>query len=391
MFDHDIRKQPFNERLVEMIRGKRENVFSIMYDEPQQIPQNPICVQYNFKQKPKTSFGIAFHNINTKKWFVVEPAMTIEMRLILQGYYNVNLLPFLIEQLYESELRAIASYNGNFPEFYKQITGSYPRDTLSEEFWKRSHKLIDEMVKRMLAYRDHSGFVESQFIFPKGRPDDSEAYFLTATREVEEETGIKVLFENPDLSIRKLSRHNVYNVSAPLTFNETKVNPVIASLPEPDTLSTSYASVVVNPPKPIESEFNGDGSHETTTDPDSEMPHGDDEEPNNFIPEPVTAKQNYWEHCRISIPGSTSLKDAYLCKEYVSHSHSDMTGKMYKTTLWICVFEGEDSKDILMTGRQETRMGRWISEEVLRSRFRVQELYIKCEATLNKYFPYLSL
>ena len=376
MFDHDIRRQPFNERLVEMIRGKRENIFSIMYDEPHQIPQNPICVQYNYKQKPKTSFGIAFHNINTKKWFVVEPAMTIEMRLILQGYYNVNLLPFLIEQLYESELRTIASYNGNFPEFYRQITGSLPRDNLSEEFWKRSHKMIDEMVKRMLAYRDHSGFVEYQFIFPKGRPDDSEAYFLTATREVEEETGIKVLFENPDVSIRKLSRHNVYQTDH--------------LIKDALTNSSSYASVVIKNNIDPSTSAN-QNQEENSTDPDSEICQGSLDDHLTFIPEPVTAKQNYWEHCRISIPGSNSLKDAYLCKEYVSHSHSDMTGKMYKTTLWICVFEGEDSKDILMTGRQETRMGRWISEDILRSRFRVQELYVKCEATLNKYFPYLSL
>jgi len=358
MIDQDLKRQPFNERLVEMIRGKRENIFSVLYDDRQKIPETPLCVQYNFKQKPKPSFGIAFHDIRTKKWFVVEPMMTIEMKLLLQGYYNVNLVPFLIEQLYDSELRDIVSYEGDFPEFYKQITGVYPANNLMEELWKQGCSKIISMAKRMLTYRAQSGFVESQYIFPKGRPDDSEAYFLTAVREVEEETGIKVLFENPDNSIRQLSRHNVFNITTP---------------PEPLSVnSTTYAKVA-------------SAMDLSTSPPQGNLYHHDTNEPS------MSVKQNYWEHCRVVIPGDTFAKDAYLCKEYVSHSHSDMTGKMYKTTLWICVFDGEDSKDIQMIGRSETRFGRWISEDVLRTRFRVQELYLKCEATLNKYFPYLSL
>lgn len=321
--DSDLRKQPFNERLVEMVRGKRENVFGIMYDDVDRIPKQPICVQYNCKQKPKTSFGVAFHNVRTKKWFVVEPALTIEMRLLLQGTYSVNLLPFLVEQLFETELEAIVSYDGNFQDFYKSLEGIHPRSRLAESLWNAGYPELEEMAKRMLAFRGQTGTLESQYIFPKGRPNDSEVFFLTAVREVEEETGIRILFENPDVSVRQLSRQNLF--TAP-----------------------------------------GDAFTD------------------------IAVKQKYWEHCRINIPGN-ELVDGYVCKEYVSHTHSDMTGKMYKTTLWVCVFDGEDSGDILMNKDSETRIGRWISENDLRKRFRVQDLYQKCDTTLNKYFPYLSL
>jgi 8-oxo-dGTP pyrophosphatase MutT (NUDIX family) len=322
--EYDVRKQPFNERLVEMVRGKRDNVFGIMYDEVESIPKNPICVQYNYKQKPKSSFGIAFHNVRTKKWFVVEPTLTIEMRLLLQGTYSMNLIPFLVEQLYRSELEAIISYDGKFPEFYKSLERVMPRSKLAETIWNSTYPTLLEMAKRMLAYREHTGNQESQYIFPKGRPDDSEVFFLTALREVEEETGIKVLFENPDISVRQLSRHGHVSGLADVFGNDQ------------------------------------------------------------------TVKQKFWEYCRLNIPG-IPLVDGYVCKEYVSHTHSDMTGKMYKTTLWVCVFDGEDSEDIPMKRASETRLGRWISEADLRRQFRVQELYQKCEITLNKYFPYLSL
>jgi hypothetical protein len=331
--EFDVRRQPFNERLVEMVRGKRENVFDIVYDDVEKIPRQPVCVQYNHKQKPKSSFGIAFHNVRTKKWFVVEPALTIEMRLLLQGTYSATLVPFLIEQLFQSELEAIVSYDGNFREFYKSLEGVLPKSRLAESIWNAEYSRLQEMAKRILAYRQQVNAYESQYIFPKGRPDDSEVFFLTAIREVEEETGIKILFENPDISVRQLSRQSFLNTA-----------------------------------------------HESFTDP--------------------TAKQKYWEYCRISMPGGESvngqasfqsLVDGYICKEFVSHVHSDMTGKMYKTTLWVCVFDGEDSGDIPMKRASETRMGRWISEENLRKRFRVQDLYVKCESTLNKYFPYLSL
>ena len=395
MFDQDIKRQPFNERLVEMIRGKRENIFHILYNNPQEVPDVPLCVQYNFKQKPKTSFGIAFHNIRTKKWFVVEPAMTIEMKLLLQGHYNDNLVPFLIEQLYDSELQSIVSYNGCFPEFYQKLTGVYPANKLMEALWEKEYRRIISMAERMLMFRAESGFVESQYVFPKGRPDESESYFVTAIREVEEETGIKVLFENPDNSIRRLSRHPVPNPppqvqtpqpvpSAPIhsdiilddSFSYAKVACSTFPLTHP---SVSLDSSVVKEP---ETSHNKQSGYNKAVNVEYES-----------ASVPLTVKQNYWEHCRVILPSSTSsyAKDAYLCKEYVSHAHSDMTGKMYKTTLWICVFDAEDSADIQMTGRTETRFGRWISEDVLKTRFRVQELYLKCEATLNKYFPYLSL
>ena len=404
IFDQDMKRQPFNERLVEMIRGKRENIFHVLYDDPRKIPETPICVQYNFKQKPKTSFGIAFHNIRTKKWFVVEPAMTIEMKLLLQGYYNDNLIPFLIEQLYDSELQAIISYKGDFPEFYKRLTGVYPGSRLMEELWKQGCSKITSMVEKMLMFRDQSGFVESQYIFPKGRPDDSEAYFLTAIREVEEETGIKVLFENPDNSIRRLSRHNISSSSSSTVFHSTvPIEPI--TINHSSSSSTSYAQVASS------SEFVSNSLASTSPMEIDRFPHSISQNIDNGAliydtsrsleqnpSSTLTVKQNYWEHCRVVLPTSNSVqgsgpsaRDAYLCKEYVSHAHSDMTGKMYKTTLWICVFDAEDSKDIQMIGRTETRFGRWISEDVLRTRFRVQELYLKCEATLNKYFPYLSL
>jgi 8-oxo-dGTP pyrophosphatase MutT (NUDIX family) len=321
--EYDLRKQPFNERLVEMVRGKRENVFNIMYDTVEQIPQQPVCVQYNYKQKPKTSFGIAFHNVRTKKWFVVEPALTIEMRLLLQGTYSPNLVPFLIEQLFQSELEAIVAYDGNFQEFYKSLERVLPRSRLAETLWNAEFPNLLEMAKRMLAFRQQVTSPESQYIFPKGRPDDSEVFFLTAVREVEEETGIKVLFENPDVSVRQLSRQTPF----------TGVQEMFSDIP---------------------------------------------------------VKQKYWEYCRINIPGKP-LSEGYVCKEFVSHTHSDITGKMYKTTLWICVFDGEDCEDIPMKSKSETRIGRWIPESELRKQFRVQELYTKCETTLNKYFPYLSL
>lgn len=278
--------------------------------------------------------------------------MTIEMKLLLQGYYDENLIPFLVEQLYESELKAIISYKeGDFSEFYKSITGVYPKNRLTEEIWEKNKGRIMTMARDMSIYRSQSGFCESQYVFPKGRPDDSEAFFLTAVREVEEETGIRVLFENPENSIKRLSKPRNHGSF----YKEVSV----------DSVST-----------------------------------GDDSEPVSCyrFKHDTATKQQYWEHCRLIIPGlhqpDNVPLDGYLCKEYVTHSHSDMTGKLYKTTLWICVFDGEDGDDVMFNfshagENRETRLGRWILD--LRRRFRVQELYLKCEATLNRYFPYLSI
>lgn len=342
LVDYDLRKQPFNERLVEMIRGKRDNIFGVVYDDPKTIPDNPLCVQYNYRQRAKASYGIAFYNTRTKKWFVVEPYTTIEMRMLVQGYYTVNTIPFMVEQLFDSELDLIISYHrGRFWEFYSKVYGvdQVEKNGLIDKIWDMNIGVISEVAKRIKAYRMQKGVRESQYIFPKGRPCDSESYFSTAVREVEEESKIKILFENPDVSMRQLSRQHV--------FNDTASNL--------GTSPSTYIDVVNN--KPAETHV----------------------------------KQSCWEHCRVVIPDHEPPIEAFICKEYISHSHSDIMGKIYKTTLWICVFDAPEIEDAVITKSNETRMGRWVTEEVLRTRFRVRELYLKCEGTLNRYYPYLTL
>lgn len=351
LVDYDLRKQPFNERLVEMIRGKRDNIFDIIYDDPKQIPDNPLCVQYNYRQRAKTSYGVAFYNIRTKKWFVVEPYTTIEMRMLVQGYYTANTIPFMVEQLFDSELDLIISYHrGKFADFYSKVYGTdtITKNVLIERIWEMNFPLICETAKRIKAYRLQRGVKESQYIFPKGRPCESEAYFSTALREVEEESRIRILFENPDVSIRQLSRQHVFN-------GESSQNFSLAASQPPTSSSSSYLDAA-----------------------------------SGKVPD-TPSKQSCWEHCKISIPDREGILDGFICKEYVSHSHSDIMGKIYKTTLWLCVFDSPEIEDAVITKSSETRMGRWVTEDVLRTRFRVQELYYKCEGTLNRYYPYLTL
>lgn len=334
----DQRKQPFNERLMEMVRGKRKNIYEVLSrGESNDFSWNrSLCMQYNLRQKPKSSFGIAFYNLHTRKWFVIEPKHTIEMRVIIKGCYSESTLPLLIEQVYDEELEVLASLENpdSFQELFDQYYGTPLREDhlgrLAKRFWNKNWKLLREFAVRIKEYRKTEKFVVSQMIFPKGRPLDGELPFLTAKREVEEETGIKLLFENSHISIKHLSKGGGY--------------------------SRGYSE---------EDPFDTD----------------------------VSLRGGFWEPCHIDFPdGVDELTHGYVCREFVSQLHSDISGRIYKTTVWICVFALETDPAIPLDPKNyESRGGVWMSESELHSSCRVTELFNKCETLLTRYYPYLMV
>ena len=337
----DYRKHPFNERLVEMLRGKRGDIFDILYPEESPKPVlPPLCMQYNLRQKPKSSYGIAFYNVKTRRWFMIEPRTTIEMRSIVRGFYSPTSLAFLIDQLYEEELEYLSELEG--PETFEKTFSTYYSMSMKDDFqtriartfWKRDWGMIRELCRRLRDYkRDHPEHSVMQRIFPKGRPLDGEPPLTAAIRELTEETGIKIIFENPNIAIKNLTRGCGGMVSR------------------------------------------------TTVDPD---------DPFNTI---LVPRSGFWESCCIDFHGGMEeLIQGYICKEFVTHYHSDINGRIYKTSLWICAFDLDEDPEIpLDPSNYESRGGKWVDENELRTTSRVSELSQKCETCLNKYFPYLII
>lgn len=279
----------------------------------------PLCVQYNPKQRPTSSFGIAFYNIAQKKWLVVEPKFTIEFITLIKGMYTTHYLPFLMDQLYDSELELIL---GDDPEpddkrVYRDIHRlMFNTDTIQilyETMWVDNYKIISSIASSILRRRREVSERCMQCVFPKGRAMGGETWAEAAIREVSEETGIQVMFDNPSHVMDRLnSRHMV----------------------EQET--------------------------------------------------------NIWEPCQVKF--HRDAVDGYLSRLHVTHTHSTMGGKLYRTVMWICVVSlgQEEIDNFKVVENSETRLGMWLDEENMRRGFRVQDLYTKCENMLNKYYPYLS-
>jgi len=323
--EYDKYKQPFDERLIEIVRGKRYNSYDYLkkHHNLYQVDE-PICVQYGSKQRPVPSFGIAFYNVSQKRWLVVEPKFTIEFISLMKGMYTIHSLPFLIDQLYDTELELILtdpnpSDIANPPEkrvyhnIHRVMFGSDTIQILYENLWVENFRLIISIASSVMERRRNKEDNCMQCIFPKGRSSGHETWAETALREVYEETGIQVMFDNPSHMIERLN--------------------------------SKYAS-------------------------DLDM--------------------NIWEPCQVKI--HKKKVDGYISRLHVTHTHSTMGGKLYRTVIWICVVSlGDDEfEEFKVTDNSETRLGIWMGEEDMRKNFRVQDLYTKCETLLNKYYPYLS-
>lgn len=334
---YEQRKQPFNERLTEMILGRRKNIFEILYPGEELLRKGlrPICMQYNIRQKPKPSLGVAFYNLRTGKWLVIQPRHTIEMRSIVRGVYTESTLPLLMEQLYDDELRELADLESGdtfqklFDRYYGTPLQEDLHNRLARGFWEKGWETLRNLARRLVAFREEGGFRISQWIFPKGRPLEGEEPFVTAKREVEEETGIKIIFENPFKSLPRVCRCG-----------------------------------------------------------------GRSRQDHHAEPSPETnMRVECWEPCYIDFPtDSEEFVPGFICREFVSHSHSDISGRIYKTTLWVCVFDLDYDPEIpLMAENYESRGGKWLSQEELFSQSRVVGLFHKCDSVLLKHYPYLTI
>lgn len=332
MCDKDRKPQLINERLMEMIRGERTNIFKILYPEKPSVGHfRPACIQYNLRQKPKQSYGIALYNIRTKHWFVIQPKHTIEMRAIIRGVYNESTLPLFMEQLYDQELDVLASlespdtFQSLFDRYYgTPLKGDF-HGLVSKEVWIRDWRMLRDLSKKCKKFRTDNNFRVSQWIFPKGRPLEGEDPFVTARREVEEETGIKLCFENPHRSPTCAGR-------------DPRLR---ASRDDP---------------------FGNSGS-------------------------------GVWEPCYVDFPDDIDeLTPGFVCRESTSQLHSDVSGRIYRTTLWICAFDLEtDPKIPLSPDNYESRGGKWMGEGELRRESRVTELFHRCESLLARCHPYFRI
>lgn len=326
IFDQEKYKHPFDERLIEVVRGKKYNCYEYLKSHHQIYQMDePLCVQYNPKQRPTSSFGIAFYNIAQKKWFVVEPRFTIEFITLIKGMYTTHYLPFLMDQLYDSELELIITdpdpedvtstpEKRVYKHIHKLMFNTDIIQILYETMWSDNYNIILSIASSILKRRRENSETCLQCVFPKGRAGGGETWAETAVREVFEETGIRVMFDNPGHVMERLN------------------------------------------------------SKHTNTDQDT----------------------NIWEPCQVKF--SQNVVDGYISRLHVTHTHSTMGGKMYRTVMWICVVSlGVDEIDnFKVVENSETRIGMWLDEEGMRRKFRVQDLYTKCENMLNKYYPYLT-
>lgn len=323
LFENDRYKQMVDERLIDLVRGKRFNVYQYLKPFPELYHMDdPICIQYNVKQRPITSFGVAFYCAPSAKWLVVEPNFTIEFITLMKGAYTKHSLPFLMDLMYSSELQLIITDplpNDLTDSVSKRIYQSIHDilfftktiQVLYETLWVDNYPLISSLARSILRKRAETGENCMQGVFPKGRASGPEKWIETAIREVHEETGIKLNFDNPEQAIDRLS--------------------------------------------------------------------------SKYIPD---YEGGIWEPCRLKVQEKDI--DGFISKIHVTHTHSTLWGKLYRTVIWICVIN-EEIEEFKVTENSETRSGEWIKSEDMRSRFRVQDLFIKCDITLNKYYPYLPL
>lgn len=322
-YESDKYKLPFDERLIEIVRGRKYNPYEYLKPFPQIYhAEEPICVHYNPKQKAIASFGIAFYNAVSSRWLVVEPKFTIEFISLMKGAYNKHFLPFLLDVMYSSELLLIltdpspkdptdSAAKRIYRNIHDKLFSTTTIHVLYETIWMDNYPLISSIAHDILSSREKTGEVCMQAVFPKGRAGSSESWIRAALREVSEETGITINFDNPSQTMDRL---------------------------------------------------NG-----------------------KFV---LDTESNIWEPCHVKIQGEDI--DGYLSKTYVSHTHSTFGGKLYRTVIWLCVIN-KDIEDFQVTENSETRSGEWLKDEDMRKRFRVQDLYTKCETSLNKYYPYLTL
>lgn len=326
-WDHEQQKRHiFNERVIEVVRRKRPDVFELFGEDPRF--GHPICMQYNTRQKPHPSYGIALYNACTRRWLVVEPQVTIEMMQVVRGVYTPSMLPLLLDQAFDAELEELVAAGDSpegFPELFQKYCGTTHRSghplRLATICWKRDCRLIAHVARRVLATRRSSGARISQTTFPKGRACEGECPFSAATREVEEETGIKVILEEPHRP-RDLSR---------------------GGGPRP------HDGVAMGP-------------------------------------------RSAWVPCKVDF--GTDAEEAIagnVCREFVSHLHSSLTGRIYRTTIWLCVIHEPTDPAPPPTSTFETRGGAWVDDDVLSTLSRVTELCHKCETTLNRLTPYLGM
>jgi len=331
----DLKKYILNERLTEYINSG--DIFPFPDFVPKSSPgfgdppPQPLCVHYNPKQKPKHSYGVALYNRTTGCWLLIEPRTTIEMRVIISGYYTRTSLGFLVDQLYEEELDHLSGIEGesSFEETYRR----YYSQTIKEDFhyavsklcWDRDWLTIRNLCRETKIRRELSSRPPpSQRIFPKGRPLEGETTFSTAIREVEEETNIGIKLDHPSFPGK------------------------------------------IKPNSPMT------------------QPH----------------QESIWESCTVEFSGFCSkFREGnrgefrgYICKDNVSHLHSDINGKLYKTTLWICIFNSETNPTIPYDPANfESRAGVWVRDEELLNTSRVTGLSQKCQVCLSRHLPQLKL
>jgi len=318
-------KQTFDERLIEIVRGKKNNPYEYLreYSDIYNMEET-ICVQYNPKQRPVTSFGVAIYNIYQKKWMVVEPKFTIEFITLLRGAYTTHYLPFLLDQLFDTELEMILKdpeptstksipAERIYQKIHDTVFCSNSIHILYKSLWMDNYNLIKSISEKIVHRRRTGEERCMQFVFPKGRSNNNESWAEAAVRELMEETGIKIMFDNPTQMYHRL---------------------------------------------------NSKYSTDTET--------------------------NIWEPCRLNL--MDKIIDGYISKLHVTHTHSTIGGKLYRTVVWICVISmtEEETNEYKIKENSETRLGTWLGEPDMKTNFRVQELYAKCEMMLNKYYPYLS-
>lgn len=322
--EYDKYKYPFEERIIEVVRGKRDNPYNYLkpFTEIYEL-EEPFCVQYNSKQRPISSYGVALYNMALGEWLVVEPKYTIEFLSLLKGSYTVSQLPFYIDQLHDSELELILEdpdpsslQDSPAKRIYHKIHDivfyTNVVHVLYESMWIDNYQIISSIAMNVVEKRRSSSETCLQTVFPKGRSSGKESWAETALREFSEETGINIMFDNPATATERLNCKYMEDLT------------------------------------------------------------------------------NVWEPCRVFL-NNRSI-DGYMSRVHISHTHCASGGKLYKTVVWICVVSltREESQSHVIKDNSETRAALWLDGDEMRKKFRVQDLYTKCEYTLNKYFPYLS-
>lgn len=145
---------------------------------------NRIILSSSFQPKRHQSFGIMLYCISSDEWLLVRSKFSYAFNLIMSGMYRKSDLPYIVNQMNQSEMDIIKDLVNGTKHWNDVYVGNYAMMT-QERFQQIKHT-----IRQMLVTVATKNSVD--WTFPKGRMESKESPWECAHREFCEEAGFDI-------------------------------------------------------------------------------------------------------------------------------------------------------------------------------------------------------